>query len=241
MKDTQIVSPNHENNQYHPNGGTQTNHRNSYSYSTPTKDKDTTLSTFLHTLFLSAKSSINNTRSNSNRTLSNNNNSFNTELTPSDKFSLPSTTTISFISLCSLWYLSSALSSNTGKVILTQFRYPVTLTIVQFMFVAGYSVVFLAAKERLSHFRADGGSASWSGRSRRPSMGASESGIPSFSFSSWGIKKPTKMMFQSTLIMSLFQIAGHIFSSMAIQRVPVSTVHTIKVKLILPWSRQDDN
>lgn len=31
-------------------------------------------------------------------------------------------------------------------------------------------------------------------------------------------------------MMSFFQIAGHVFSSMAIARVPVSTVHTIKVR-----------
>jgi hypothetical protein len=41
-----------------------------------------------------------------------------------------------FIFLCALWYASSALSSNTGKAILNEFRYPVTLTFVQFGFVA---------------------------------------------------------------------------------------------------------
>jgi solute carrier family 35 protein E1 len=29
--------------------------------------------------------------------------------------------------------------------------------------------------------------------------------------------------------MAAFQVGGHIFSSLAISRVPVSTVHTIKV------------
>ena len=46
----------------------------------------------------------------------------------------------------------------------------------------------------------------------------------------WGVRKPTKNMFHGTFMMSLFQIAGHVFSSMAIARVPVSTVHTIKVR-----------
>lgn len=48
----------------------------------------------------------------------------------------------------------------------------------------------------------------------------------------WGVRKPTKNMFHGTFMMSLFQIAGHVFSSMAIARVPVSTVHTIKVRLL---------
>jgi hypothetical protein len=40
--------------------------------------------------------------------------------------------------LCGLRYASSVLSSNTGKAILNQFRYPATLTFVQFGFVAVY-------------------------------------------------------------------------------------------------------
>lgn len=59
---------------------------------------------------------------------------------------------------------------------------------------------------------------------RRGSLGTTEG---------WGIKKPSKNMFQGTFMMSLFQIAGHVFSSMAIARVPVSTVHTIKVRFPL--------
>lgn len=124
-------------------------------------------------------------------------------------FALPSSSNVGFIALCGLWYISSAISSNTGKSILTQFRYPVTLTFVQFAFVAGYCVFFLALRERV------GG------------MGGSEG--RGYGKPGWGIKKPTKVMFQGTLVMSLFQIAGHVFSSMAIARVPVSTVHTIKV------------
>ncbi|GAA5982279.1 hypothetical protein JCM10908_004812 [Rhodotorula pacifica] len=143
---------------------------------------------------------------------------------------LPSSSTLGFISLCCLWYLSSAFSSNTGKSILTRFRYPVTLTFVQFAFVAGYCVVILALRERIgaaashhhqhhpvtSNGAANGG---LSNRRRRSSIST---------LGGWGIRKPSKHMFHGTLMMSLFQIAGHVFSSMAIARVPVSTVHTIK-------------
>lgn len=41
-----------------------------------------------------------------------------------------------FMACCFMWYLSSSLSSNTGKQIMNLFKYPVTLTFVQFLFVA---------------------------------------------------------------------------------------------------------
>ncbi|KAJ7656283.1 triose-phosphate transporter family-domain-containing protein [Mycena polygramma] len=100
---------------------------------------------------------------------------------------------LKFMLLCTLWYTSSALSSNTGKAILTQFRYPVTLTFVQFGFVAGYCMLFMSPVVRFSRLR-----------------------------------RPTRQIIQSTLPMGMFQVGGHIFSSLAISRIPVSTVHTIK-------------
>ncbi|VDB99904.1 unnamed protein product [Peniophora sp. CBMAI 1063] len=106
---------------------------------------------------------------------------------------LPDPSSVRFVLLCALWYTSSALSSNTGKAILIQFRYPVTLTFVQFGFVAGYCLLFMSPLVRFSHFRA-----------------------------------PSKAILRDTLPMGLFQVGGHIFSSMAISRIPVSTVHTIK-------------
>ena len=42
-------------------------------------------------------------------------------------------------------------------------------------------------------------------------------------------RAPSKAILKDTLPMGLFQVGGHIFSSMAISRIPVSTVHTIKV------------
>ncbi|KAI7817685.1 triose-phosphate transporter family-domain-containing protein, partial [Gamsiella multidivaricata] len=43
--------------------------------------------------------------------------------------------------LCLLWYLSSAVTNNIGKQIMNQFRYPVTLTFVQFVFVSIFCFV----------------------------------------------------------------------------------------------------
>lgn len=98
-----------------------------------------------------------------------------------------------FILLCALWYTSSALSSNTGKAILTQFRYPITLTFVQFGFVAFYCLLLMSPVVQFSRLR-----------------------------------RPTKVILKDTSVMGLFQVGGHIFSSIAISRIPVSTVHTIK-------------
>ncbi|KAI0369140.1 TPT-domain-containing protein [Pilatotrama ljubarskyi] len=106
---------------------------------------------------------------------------------------IPSAATVRFVLLCALWYTTSALSSNTGKSIMTLFRYPVTLTFVQFGFVAAYCLLFMSPLVRFSRLR-----------------------------------KPNKAIIQSTFPMGVFQVGGHIFSSMAISRIPVSTVHTIK-------------
>ncbi len=113
---------------------------------------------------------------------------------------VPSASTIRFVLLCSLWYTTSALSSNTGKVILNNFRFPVTLTIVQFFFVAGYC--WLSSRRWMS----------WISRGARTRL-----------------RDPSRRIVWNTLPMAVFQVGGHIFSSMAISRVPVSTVHTIKV------------
>lgn len=136
---------------------------------------------------------------------------------------------IGFIALCTLWYISSALSSNTGKAILTRFRYPVTLTFVQFAFVAGYSVLFLAVRERFNS-RGSGSGSRKGGAGGISSNAAAAAGGGVWSVvARAGIRMPSKGMLKGTFVMSLFQISGHVFSSMAIARVPVSTVHTIKV------------
>ncbi|WVQ93352.1 hypothetical protein IAU59_000420 [Kwoniella sp. CBS 9459] len=110
------------------------------------------------------------------------------------QFTLPGYATIRFVSLCFLWYTCSAVSNNTGKVILNNFKYPVTLTIIQFFFVAAYCIV--CSRKELG----------WTPR----------------------LRTPTRAILKGILPMAAFQVGGHIFGSMAISRVPVSTVHTIK-------------
>ncbi|KAF9179993.1 suppressor of loss of ypt1 [Haplosporangium sp. Z 767] len=97
--------------------------------------------------------------------------------------------------LCLLWYLSSAVTNNIGKQIMNQFRYPVTLTFVQFMFVSFFC--FLLG-----------------------------SGPGPFRMTT--IRRPTQGILQMTAPLVGFQVVGHVFSSVAISRVPLSVVHTIK-------------
>lgn len=140
---------------------------------------------------------------------------------------IPSPAAFRYAGLCALWYTSSALSSNTGKSIMARFRYPVTLTLVQFGFVAVYCILFCGLRESLSRVASShhhSGSHSRSLSSIGPNAGFWFEGL-----ASWGIRRPSKQALHGTLIMSFFQIAGHVFSSMAISRIPVSTVHTIKV------------
>ncbi|KAJ3151891.1 suppressor of loss of ypt1 [Geranomyces michiganensis] len=104
-----------------------------------------------------------------------------------------SASSIRFCFLCMLWYASSALTNTTGKQILNQFKYPVTLTYVQFGFVAGLCIAASAAKV-----------------------------VPN------RVRRPTWAIIKVVWPMAGFQIAGHVFSSFAIVRVPVSFAHTIK-------------
>jgi solute carrier family 35, member E1 len=121
-----------------------------------------------------------------------------------DRLSFSKTST-KFILLCLLWYLSSALSSNSAKQILTAFKYPVTLTFIQFGFISGWCVL-LALLQQIR------------GTRHRALFGAKH-----------GIHRPTREIIITTLPMSFFQIAGHIFGSLATSQIPVSVVHTVKV------------
>ncbi len=101
-----------------------------------------------------------------------------------------------FVLLCLLWYAASALSNTSGGEVLNAFPFPVTLTIVQFGFVASCCVVVGALPFRIGLAR--------------------------------GIRRPSKEILSITAPMSLFQLGGHVFSSIATVKIPVSLVHTTK-------------
>ncbi|KAG0046129.1 suppressor of loss of ypt1 [Gryganskiella cystojenkinii] len=94
--------------------------------------------------------------------------------------------------ICLSWYFSSAVTNNLGKQILNQFSYPVTLTFVQFWFMAIFC--FMAGTI----------------------------------FKMTTLRSPTRAIVQLTAPLVGFQVIGHVFSSVAISRVPLSVVHTVK-------------
>lgn len=111
---------------------------------------------------------------------------------------------ISYELLCGLWYATSILTNTSSKAILTTLPRPVTLTIIQFLLVA-FWCIFLSwlAKHNASV---------------RESMPVLKNGI----------RRPSKDMLSATLPLTGFMIGGHILSSDAMSRIPVSLVHTIK-------------
>ena len=103
-----------------------------------------------------------------------------------------------------MWYGSSALTNTSSKSILNAFEKPATLTIVQFAFVSIFCFVL-----------------TWLARifpSLKRSMPVLKHGIR---YPSWDI-------FRTTLPLAGFQIGGHLLSSTATTKIPVSLVHTIK-------------
>ncbi|KAF7876968.1 uncharacterized protein EAF02_008188 [Botrytis sinoallii] len=108
------------------------------------------------------------------------------------------------IVLCIVWYLSSALTNTSSKSILNAFPKPATLTLIQFAFVAFYCLFF-----------------SWLSATF-PQL---KNAIPALRH---GIRYPTREVIMTTLPLAAFQIGGHLLSSTATAKIPVSLVHTIK-------------
>lgn len=114
---------------------------------------------------------------------------------------LSSRKSIEFVALCLLWYGSSAATNTTSKSIFNTVECPYTLTLAQFGFVALGSVIMIFIGQ---HFRLH------------------------WSFGHSGFRRPTRQVITTTLPLSMFQIWGHAFNSLATTKITVSTVHTIK-------------
>ncbi len=100
--------------------------------------------------------------------------------------------------------MSSALTNTSSKSILNAFPKPATLTLIQFAFVAFFCLLF-----------------SWIATIYPPLVKA----IPALRY---GIRYPTRDVIMTTLPLAVFQIGGHLLSSTATSKIPVSLVHTIK-------------
>ncbi|KAK0673456.1 triose-phosphate transporter family-domain-containing protein [Cercophora samala] len=108
------------------------------------------------------------------------------------------------ISLCIMWYWSSALTNTSSKSILTAFDKPATLTIVQFGFVSSYCLILSGLASKFPKLRTL---------------------IPALKHP---IRYPSRDVIRTTLPLAAFQIGGHLLSSTATSKIPVSLVHTIK-------------
>lgn len=106
--------------------------------------------------------------------------------------------------LCVLWYTSSALTNTSSKSILIAFDKPATLTLVQFAFVSSLCI-FLAWLATIFPVL----------RSKITAL-------------KHPIRRPTRDVIVTTLPLAAFQIFGHLLSSTATAKIPVSLVHTIK-------------
>lgn len=100
--------------------------------------------------------------------------------------------------------MTSALTNTSSKSILNAFNKPVTLTILQF---ASVSIWCLILTSLASIF---------------PSL---KTAIPALKN---GLRYPTWDVLATALPLSVFQLLGHLLSSYATSKIPVSLVHTIK-------------
>ncbi|EAQ83848.1 hypothetical protein CHGG_10252 [Chaetomium globosum CBS 148.51] len=108
------------------------------------------------------------------------------------------------IGLCVMWYWSSALTNTSSKTILTAFDKPATLTLVQFAFVSSYCMLFSWLASTFPRLR---------------------DAVPALRHP---IRAPSRDVIRTTLPLAAFQIGGHLLSSNATSKIPVSLVHTIK-------------
>ncbi len=106
--------------------------------------------------------------------------------------------------LCLIWYLSSALTNTSSKSILNAFPKPITLTLIQFAFVSGWCLCLASLARQFPRLKTT---------------------IPALKN---GIRYPSWEVINTTMPLALFQIGGHILSSTATEKIPVSLVHTIK-------------
>ncbi|KAI4185479.1 MAG: hypothetical protein L6R41_004119 [Letrouitia leprolyta] len=111
---------------------------------------------------------------------------------------------IRLIVLCLVWYMSSALTNTSSKTILNAFPQPITLTVIQFACVSSWCITFALLARIFPPLRR---------------------AIPALKH---GIRYPSRDVIRTTLPLAMFQIGGHILSSTATEKIPVSLVHTIK-------------
>ncbi|RLV88938.1 putative transporter SLY41 [Spathaspora sp. JA1] len=113
--------------------------------------------------------------------------------------------------LCIAWYFTSIISSNSTKLILTNFPYPITLTQFQFLLNSSLSILMLLILNNKQ---------TWV--TRFPP------GVLPDTLDIKSLITPSSLVINTTLPMGCFQFIGHLTSHKATSLIPVSLVHTIK-------------
>ncbi|SCU90014.1 LADA_0F01266g1_1 [Lachancea dasiensis] len=130
--------------------------------------------------------------------------------------------------LCGVWYVTSSLSSNLSKAILSDFPHPVALTELQFLISAMLCVLFATLANWLSSETRKAGTLS------QALLAFPEGILPSYlngDFKLCVLNKfltPCKLALATTFPMGIFQLVGHISSHKATSLIPVSLVHSMK-------------
>lgn len=131
-------------------------------------------------------------------------------------------------SLCGVWYVTSSISSNLSKAILSDFPYPVALTELQFFINAVLCVLFVSLANWLSSPTLKNSTAA------KTLLTFPEGILPHYlngNFRGCILNKflsPCKLALTTTLPMGIFQLVGHISSYKATSLIPVSLVHSVK-------------
>lgn len=129
---------------------------------------------------------------------------------------------IKLISLCFIWYLTSVVSSSTTKEILKDFKYPVTLTEIQFVMNGLLCLILLFSIKIFKNiFKINLKNNFPDGTFPILLTDKNYSIINNFLI-------PSKLILKTTIPMGMFQFIGQIASHNSTSIIPVSLVHTIK-------------
>lgn len=129
---------------------------------------------------------------------------------------------LKLISLCFIWYFTSVISSSTTKEILKDFKFPVTLTEIQFIMNGLLCLILLLS---IKFFK--------NSFNLNLNKNFPDGTFPVFlNDKNYSILNnfllPTKLILKTTIPMGMFQFIGQIASHNSTSIIPVSLVHTIK-------------
>lgn len=129
---------------------------------------------------------------------------------------------LKLIFLCFIWYFTSVISSSTTKQILIDFKYPVSLTEIQFIINALLCLILLFSIKLFYQLGKINIHQNFPNGTFPPLLINNQYSILN------NFLLPSKLILKTTIPMGLFQFLGQIASHNSTSIIPVSLVHTIK-------------